>query len=77
MMSWAQFPMARLPQKTLFGLVFFLMVEGVALDQTEVGQEAFATDEDPDPPWCEKINDTLGLSINVKDQHTLENSPMR
>jgi hypothetical protein len=69
-MGWVQFPVARSSQKTLVGIVFALAVEGVAPDQPVVGQEAFVTVGDPDPPCCENINDTLGLSINVKYQHT-------
>jgi hypothetical protein len=36
-------------------------------------QEAFVTGRAPDPPLCEKINDTLGISINVKKpSHTIK-----
>jgi hypothetical protein len=53
-----QFPMTRLPQKTLVGPVFTLAVVGVASMYPMVGQEDFMTDRAPNPALCEKINDT-------------------
>jgi hypothetical protein len=34
------------------------------------GQEAFMTGGAHDPPLCEKIKDTLGISIHSKTTHT-------
>jgi hypothetical protein len=63
--------MAWLSQNILVALVFTLAVAGVAPNQPTIGQEAYTTDGAPDPPWCENINDTLGIYINVKYHHTL------
>jgi hypothetical protein len=71
-MGQAQFPMARSPQNILVGLVFTLAVVGVAPYYPVAGQEAFMTSGAPNPPQCEKINNTLGIYINVKNHHTLE-----
>jgi hypothetical protein len=40
-------------------------VAGVARDQPAVGPKSFTTGGAPDPPLCEKINDTLGISIII------------
>jgi hypothetical protein len=76
-MGQAQFSMAQSPQNILAGLVFALAVVGVAPYYPVVGQEAFATSGDPNTPRCEKIDDTLGIYINVKNHHTLEKYPIR
>jgi hypothetical protein len=65
-MGWAQFLVAQSSQQTLVGLVFTLVVVGVAPDQPAIGQEAFVTGGDPDPPLCENIKGTLWISINVQ-----------
>jgi hypothetical protein len=39
-----------------------------------VGEEAFMNDGAPDPPLCENMNDTLGISIKVQEPtHTRKN----
>ena len=64
------FPVTWLLQKTLVGLDFALAVTGVAPVQPVAGQEAFMTSGAHDPPLCEKIKDTLGISIRSKTTHT-------
>jgi hypothetical protein len=49
-MCRAQFLVTRSPQKNLVGLVFALVVAGVAPDQLVAGQESFVTIEAPNPP---------------------------
>jgi hypothetical protein len=44
---------------------FLFCGAGVARDQPVVGPKSFTTSGDPDPPLCENINDTLGLSIII------------
>jgi hypothetical protein len=60
-----QFPITRSPQKTLAGLFFALVVVGVARDQPVASPKSFVTGGDPNPPLCENINDTLGISIII------------
>jgi hypothetical protein len=64
-MSKAQFLATQLAQNTLVGLVFSLVVVGVARDQPVAGPTTFKTDIALDPPLCEKINYTLGISIII------------
>ena len=64
-MGCAQFHVAQSPQKTLASLFFTLVVAGVAQYQPTAGPKAFMTGGAPDPPLCENINDTLGISIIV------------
>jgi hypothetical protein len=70
----AQFLVTQSLQKTLVGLAFALAVAGVAPVQLVAGQEAFVTDGARDPPLCENIKDTLGISNHSKTTHTRKNS---
>jgi hypothetical protein len=67
--SQVQFPVTRLPQKTLVGLVFALAVVGVAPMYPVVGQESFVTGGAPDTPLCEKINDTRAFYSFKNNTH--------
>jgi hypothetical protein len=68
-MGQAHFPVTRLSQKTLAGLVFALAVAGgwggELRGQMAAGPKAFMTDRTLDPPLCENIKDTLGKSIII------------
>jgi hypothetical protein len=77
-MIQAHFPVTWSPQKALAVLVFALAVVGVVRNQLSVGPKAFMNEKSHDPPLCDNINDTLGISIIIfKNQHTLEKFPMR
>jgi hypothetical protein len=47
-----------------------LAVVGVSRDQSAVGPKAYMIDGAPDPPLCEKINHTLGISIIILKTNT-------
>jgi hypothetical protein len=65
--GWAQFLVTQSLQKTLVGLSFTLVVAGVAPVSPVIGPKLFMTVGALDPPLCEKIKDTLGLSIHSKN----------
>jgi hypothetical protein len=76
-MEQVQFPTGRSPQMTLSGQVFTLVEVGAAPIQPATSPESFTTDIALDIPFCEKINDTLGIFTKVENHHTLERVLMR